>query len=456
LAVDAALRNPTTQGVLVHAGLTTPVGNATVTVLNVRAVATPDPVAPGQRVSFALTVSNTAASSHTAHVMATVPTNTTVSKNELSLAASCDGAVNWSTCAAGQTLTFAAFNIATGASVTVVYPALVSTTAPPSNGTLLNSAVWVNDYYVGNDYQLNVAAIAASAKSVAGYPVDELPAQESAGGIVSSAKKAVAVAADHKKTRVASSAVALLPPTSSERPGTQGAAGAAIVPASPDTRVIVPLDHALIEDGSRTAYIDEGWPEFLAERLRTEYEPARRVVICPTVSETGSPPQSELADALSRSARGAETQESVGARTVGARTQGSVKYVILLERIADSSGSDAQSVEPIAQQIIARDLQLIAQAHALGLKIFGATITPFEGTTYPNHTALDEANREALNAWIRGGRAYDAIIDFDLATSDPKHPTRLLPAYDSGDHFHLNDLGYEAMADAVDLSLFDE
>src|SRR5712671_1141876 len=184
LAADAALRNPTTQVVLAHAGLTTGVGNATETVLNVRAVATPDPAAPGQRVRYAVTVSNTATALHSVLLTATVPANTTVPASELSLGAACDGA-GFTTCAAGQTLRFG-FNVAAGASVTVVYPALISTSAPPSNGTLLNSDVWVEDTSLGNEYQLNVAAIASSTALVGLHvTASALPAQARAGGTVS-------------------------------------------------------------------------------------------------------------------------------------------------------------------------------------------------------------------------------------------------------------------------------
>jgi lysophospholipase L1-like esterase len=108
-----------------------------------------------------------------------------------------------------------------------------------------------------------------------------------------------------------------------------------------------------------------------------------------------------------------------------------------------------------ADDIIAGHRQLIARAHAKGLLIYGATLTPFEGTIFPGYfTPAGEAKRQAVNQWIRTSGAYDAVIDFDLATRDPASPTRLLPAYDSGDHLHPNDAGYEAMARAVDLSLF--
>src|SRR5258708_10786723 len=94
-------------------------------------------------------------------VAATVPLNTTVAHNELSFAAYCDGASNYVTCTAGQTLQFVAFNVPAGGSVTGIYPALVSSTPPP-NGTLVNSDVWVQDGTAIDDYQVNVAAVAPS------------------------------------------------------------------------------------------------------------------------------------------------------------------------------------------------------------------------------------------------------------------------------------------------------
>ncbi len=185
LSATASLTNPTTLGVLAKAGLTTGVGNSTVTALNVRAVATPDPVAPGQRVNYAVTVSNMAAATHTVYLRTTVPVDTTVASSELSLGANCDG-VAFTTCAAGQTLAFGAFNVPAGGSVTVVYPALVSTTTPPANGTLLNSDVWADDASIGDEYQVNVAAVAQSATGVSGLHLtaSALPAQALASGTV--------------------------------------------------------------------------------------------------------------------------------------------------------------------------------------------------------------------------------------------------------------------------------
>jgi lysophospholipase L1-like esterase len=95
---------------------------------------------------------------------------------------------------------------------------------------------------------------------------------------------------------------------------------------------------------------------------------------------------------------------------------------------------------------------MIERAHAHGLKIFGATLTPFEGS--PRYTLEGEAKRTALNEWIRTGKAYDGVVDFDAATRDPNQPLRFKQEFDSGDHLHPNDAGYVAMGNAIDLTLF--
>jgi len=439
LAADAALRNPTTQVVLAHAGLTTGVGNATETVLNVRAVATPDPAAPGQRVRYAVTVSNTAAALHSVLLTATVPANTTVAANELSLGAACDGA-GFTTCAAGQTLRFG-FNVAAGASVTVVYPALISTSAPPSNGTLLNSDVWVEDTSLGNEYQLNVAAIASST-ALAAVPLtaSAVPAPVSAGGTVSFAKPN-APRRQQNNVRPASSsgpkAAATQAQTNIQPPG------AANVPASTDTRIVVVLDHALIDGRNWTPNADDRWVNYFAQRLLTERKISLRMVVAQGVRGISSLDEFDVPGALAR-------------LKSGVLTQSAMRQVVFLDGIGDFQLLQLRNPDVTASQMIAIHRHIIERVHALGLKIFGATIIPFEGSTLPGNTALGEANRLAVNEWIRNSGAYDAVVDFDLATSDPKHSARLSPAYDSGDHMHPNDVGYQAMAEAIDLSLFDE
>ena len=134
----------------------------------------------------------------------------------------------------------------------------------------------------------------------------------------------------------------------------------------------------------------------------------------------------------------------------------SVKYVIVLESINDlgfphqRGGHGAQEVT--AKQLIAGLRQIIDRAHAHGIKVFGGTLTPYEGADYSSQEG--EAKREAINRWIRTSGAFDGVIDFDAAVRDPNHPHRFLPAYDSGDHLHPNDAGYKAMAGTIKLSLF--
>ena len=115
-------------------------------------------------------------------------------------------------------------------------------------------------------------------------------------------------------------------------------------------------------------------------------------------------------------------------------------------------GQARQNPSPSAADLIAAHKQLIERAHARGLRIYGATLTPFEGAAY--WTAEGQAKRDALNQWIRTSRAYDGVIDFDAVVRDPNAPTKFNPQYDSGDHLHPNDAGYQAMGNAVDLSLF--
>jgi lysophospholipase L1-like esterase len=137
--------------------------------------------------------------------------------------------------------------------------------------------------------------------------------------------------------------------------------------------------------------------------------------------------------------------------------QTGVREVVLLEGVNDIGYSQSHTAltaphtNVSAAQIIAGEQQLIARAHAAGLAVFGATITPFRGARY--WTAAGEAKRDAVNHWIMTGGAFDGVIDFASALADPANPQRLRRAYDSGDHLHPNDAGYRAMAAAVDLAL---
>ena len=131
--------------------------------------------------------------------------------------------------------------------------------------------------------------------------------------------------------------------------------------------------------------------------------------------------------------------------------------MIVLEGINDLGHPGTRSCfgTVSAEDIIASLKQMIERAHEKGLKIFGATLTPFEGTVIQGYfTPEKEVKRKTVNEWIRTSKAFNGVIDFDRAVRDPAHPDRLLPLYDSGDHLHPSDAGYKAMGEAVDLSLF--
>ncbi|MEU6879270.1 SGNH/GDSL hydrolase family protein [Streptomyces sp. NPDC046712] len=133
-------------------------------------------------------------------------------------------------------------------------------------------------------------------------------------------------------------------------------------------------------------------------------------------------------------------------------TERGVGTVVLLEGINDFGGSTFPSggtPEVSVDELIQGHRSLIRQAHAKGIKVIGATLTPVKGSFYD--TPAIEAKRDAFNAWVRTSGAYDAVVDFDRAVADPADPDRILPAYDSGDHLHPGDAGYKAMAEALDI-----
>ena len=138
-----------------------------------------------------------------------------------------------------------------------------------------------------------------------------------------------------------------------------------------------------------------------------------------------------------------------------ALSEPNVGTVIVLEGINDFGGDGWQDFpggptpEVSVERLIEGHRSLIRQAHAKGLTVIGATLTPVKGSIYD--TPVIEAEREAFNHWIRTSGEYDAVVDFDRAVADPADPDRILPAYDSGDHLHPGDEGYRAMAEALDL-----
>lgn len=217
------------------------------------------------------------------------------------------------------------------------------------------------------------------------------------------------------------------------------------VATSKEKAAIVAIGDSITDGFASTVDANRRWPNLLAERLQARRGPNHLAVLDQGISGNRT-----LHDFIGPNALARFDRDVLNAP--------GVKYVILLEGINNIGipGAFGLSQEQVsADEIIAGHRQLIARAHEKRLKIFGCTLTPFEGTAFPGYfTAEGEAKRQAVNAWIRTSREFDGVIDFDKATRDPGHPTRLLADYDSGDHLHPNDAGYAAMAAAVDLSLF--
>jgi lysophospholipase L1-like esterase len=231
------------------------------------------------------------------------------------------------------------------------------------------------------------------------------------------------------------------------------------VTGAPKAGTVVTLGDS-ITDGSITAVnANHRWPDFLARRLQASSSLRQLGVLNKGIggnrllydgnvlADTPIPGFGPLFgdSALARFDRDVAAQP-------GAR------YLIVLLGINDIG--QPGSVAPASEAVTVDDLiygyrQLIARAHERGLRVFGATMTPFQDAAIPGYySQQNEAKRLAANRWIRTSGEWDGVIDFDRAVRDPNQPLRMLPAYDSGDHLHPNDAGMRAMADAIRLSLF--
>lgn len=138
-------------------------------------------------------------------------------------------------------------------------------------------------------------------------------------------------------------------------------------------------------------------------------------------------------------------------------SQSGVKWLIVYEGVNDIGTANATQADQqkVAADVIAAFQQIITRAHAAGIKVYGATITPFGGNTgYDDPTGFREAARQTVNTWIRTSHAFDAVLDFDAAVRDPANPRQINPTFDVGDHLHLTPAGYGAIAAAVPVNLF--
>jgi lysophospholipase L1-like esterase len=206
---------------------------------------------------------------------------------------------------------------------------------------------------------------------------------------------------------------------------------------------IVTLGDSITDGFASTLDANRQWPSQLAARLEKD----------PATADLGVANEGIGGNRILHNVIGPNALERLD-RDVLARD--GVKYMIVLESINDLGWPHQpgahESQEITSRQLIAALQQIINRAHAHGIKVFGGTLTPYQGANY--YSDEGEAKRETVNRWIRTSGAFDAVIDFAAAVRDPSNPRRFLPAYDSGDHLHPNDAGYKAMADTIKLSLF--
>jgi len=209
------------------------------------------------------------------------------------------------------------------------------------------------------------------------------------------------------------------------------------VSAGAGTRVVVTLGDSITDGTASTPDTNSRWPDVFAQRLRD-------AGMDMAVVNQGISGNRVLHDAAGPNALARFDRDVLA--------HNGVTHVILLEAINDI-GQTCNGNQPVNfDQLVQGYRQIIARAHLKGLKIIGATLTPFQGASY--FCMQGELDRESVNMFIRQSGEFDGVIDFDLATRDPANPLQFNPLYDSGDHLHPNDAGYQAMANAIDLSLF--
>jgi len=214
------------------------------------------------------------------------------------------------------------------------------------------------------------------------------------------------------------------------------------VPAEKDSRAIVTLGDSITDGARSTPDTNRRWPNVLAEQLQKTPGFEHVSVLNEGISGNRVLNEGAGPSALSRLDRDVLAQNGV-------------KYLIVLESINDI-GRTLHLTAP-EDDITAGQLenvlgQIADAAHAHGIKIYAATLTPYAGAGYAGDKG--EQMRSAVNNWMRTSGVFDATIDFEKIVGNGQVPPQFNPAYDSGDHLHPGDAGYKAMGEGIDLKLF--
>jgi lysophospholipase L1-like esterase len=208
--------------------------------------------------------------------------------------------------------------------------------------------------------------------------------------------------------------------------------------ADPSSKGVVTLGDSITDGRGSTTDGNDRWPDNLARRLATNAPTAGVAVVNMGIGGNG------IFGGLGPAAQARFDLDVL--------SQSGVRWLIVFEGVNDIGGASAGGSPALATNLINAYTQFANKAHARNMRSYGATLTPFGGNSY--YTTAHEAVRQTVNAWFRTNTVYDALIDFDAAVRDPVTLTNLLPAYDTGDHLHLNPAGYQAMANVIDLNLF--
>jgi lysophospholipase L1-like esterase len=219
------------------------------------------------------------------------------------------------------------------------------------------------------------------------------------------------------------------------------------VPATRRAAAIVTFGDSIADGFGVQPNTDTRWPDFLATRLQAS--PATRHL---AVLNHGIGGNRLLNDGTGPNGLARFDRDVLG--------QSGVRYLVILLGVNDlgtltrDAPATPEAHAALVNRMISAYSQLATRARGRRIKVIGATILPYAGNAYYHPDALNEADRQAVNAWIRTPGNFDAVIDFDAIMRDPARPDRLNPAYDSGDHLHPSIAGYRAMAAGTPLSLF--